>query len=177
MAGKAIFVLESSDTPVITTVDRPGRSTQNMLAFADVLRGRGAGVRLVPLVGDDVDTAATMGSMVFTVMAALAQMGLEIAPERIIDSVADRRAAGKGPDGRRHIVADSQIRSFLRWIGGGEPVHGVMRRWSEMRWPTGGDEGGAAELIRARPLERVARALARSARRPWVCRRVITGAQ
>lgn len=36
-----------------------------------------------------------MGSMVFTVMAALAQMEEEIKRERIIDSVAKRWVAGK----------------------------------------------------------------------------------
>lgn len=40
---KAVAALESGDTLVITTRDRLGRSTQNMLAFADALRGRGAG--------------------------------------------------------------------------------------------------------------------------------------
>jgi hypothetical protein len=39
-----------------------------------------------------------MGSMVFTGMASLAQMELEIKRERIIDSVAKRRAAGKDLD-------------------------------------------------------------------------------
>ena len=38
------------------------------------LRGRGAGLRVLNLGGGDVDTATPMGSMVFTVMAALAQM-------------------------------------------------------------------------------------------------------
>lgn len=36
-----------------------------------------------------------MGSMVFTVMAALAQMELEIKREGITDSVAKRRATGQ----------------------------------------------------------------------------------
>lgn len=41
-----------------------------------------------------------MGSMVFTVMAALALMELEIERERINDSVSKRRAAGKDLGGR-----------------------------------------------------------------------------
>lgn len=45
-----------------------------MLAFAGGLRGRGTGLRGLNLGGGDVDTATPMGSMVFTVMAALAQM-------------------------------------------------------------------------------------------------------
>jgi hypothetical protein len=40
----------------------------------------------------DEDTFTPTGSMVFTVMAALAQMELEIKRERVTDSVATRRA-------------------------------------------------------------------------------------
>jgi DNA invertase Pin-like site-specific DNA recombinase len=42
-----------------------------------------------------------MGSTVFTVMASLAQMELEIKRESITDSVSNRKAAGKDLRGRR----------------------------------------------------------------------------
>ncbi|GEO97352.1 hypothetical protein KTU01_34750 [Kocuria turfanensis] len=119
--------LEEGDTLVITTLDRLGRSTQNMLTFAEALRGRGSGLRVLNLGGGDVDTATPMGSMVFTVMAALAQMELEIKRERITDSVAKRRAAGKDLGGRRQTFTDSQIRNVLRLIEGGEPAAQVAR--------------------------------------------------
>ncbi|MCJ8506280.1 recombinase family protein, partial [Kocuria flava] len=124
---KAVAALESGDTLVITTLDRLGRSTQNMLAFAEALRGRGAELRVLNLGGGDVDTATPMGSIVFTVMAALAQMELEIKRERITDSVAKRRAAGKDLGGRRQVFTDSQIRNALRLIEGGEPATQVAR--------------------------------------------------
>lgn len=66
-----------------------------MLACAEALRGKGSGLRALNLGGGDVDTATPMGSMVFTIVAALAQMELEIKRERITDSVAKRRTAGK----------------------------------------------------------------------------------
>ena len=124
---KAVTALEEGDTLVITTLDRLGRSTQNMLAFAEALRGKGSGLRVLNLGGGDVDTATPMGSMVFTVMAALAQMELEIKRERITNSVAKRRAAGKDLGGRRQTFTDSQIRNALRLIGGGEPATQVAR--------------------------------------------------
>ena len=68
-----------------------------------------------------------MGSMVFTVMAALAQMELEIKRERITDSVAKRRAAGKDLGGRRQTFTDSQIRNALRLSESGEPATQVAR--------------------------------------------------
>jgi DNA invertase Pin-like site-specific DNA recombinase len=124
---KAVAALEENDTLVITTLDRLGRSTQNMLAFAEGLRARGAGLRVLNLGGGDVDTHTPMGSMVFTVMAALAQMELEIKRERVTDSVAKRRAAGKDLGGRRPVFTDSQIRSAVRLINAGEPVTQVAR--------------------------------------------------
>ncbi|KUP27004.1 MULTISPECIES: recombinase family protein [Kocuria] len=124
---KAIAAVEEGDTLVTTTLDRLGRSTQNMLAFAEGLRGRGAGLRVLNLGGGDVDTATPMGSMVFTVMAALAQMELEIKRERITDSVAKRRAAGRDLGGRRQTFTDSQIRNALRLIESGEPATQVAR--------------------------------------------------
>ena len=42
-----------------------------MFAFAEELRGRGAGLRVLSLGGGDVDTSTPMGSMLFTIMAAL----------------------------------------------------------------------------------------------------------
>jgi DNA invertase Pin-like site-specific DNA recombinase len=76
---------------VITTLGRFGRSTQNMLAFAGELRGRGAGLRVLNLGGGDIDTATPEGSMLFTIMAAPAQMEQEIKSERVTDSISKRR--------------------------------------------------------------------------------------
>ena len=124
---KAIDALEAGDTLVITTLDRLGRSTQNMLTFAEQLRGRGAGLRVLNLGGGDVDTGTPMGAMVFTVMAALAQMELDIKRERVADSVSKRRAAGKDLGGRRRTFTDSQIRSAAMLVGQGEPIAQVAK--------------------------------------------------
>ena len=123
----ALNALEAGDTLVVTTLDRLGRSTQNMLSFADELRGRQAALRVLNLGGGDVDTATPMGSMLFTVMAALAQMELEIKRERITDSVTKRRAAGKDLGGRRQAFTDSQIRNAARLVGAGESASQVAR--------------------------------------------------
>ena len=124
---RAVAALESGDTLVITTLDRLGRSTQNMLAFAEALRARGAGLRVLNLGGGDVDTATPMGSMVFTVMAALAEMELEIKRERVTDSIAKRRTVGGDLGGRRQQFTDSQIRSARRLIEAGQPAAQVAR--------------------------------------------------
>ena len=123
---RALDALLDGDTLVITTLDRLGRSTQNMLAFADELGARGAGLRVLNLGGGDVDTSMPMGSMLFTVMAALAQMELEIKRERVTDSIAKRRTAGKDLGGRPRRITDRQIRMALSAVGAGEPVAEVV---------------------------------------------------
>ncbi|MDN5764597.1 MAG: recombinase family protein [Humibacillus sp.] len=124
---QALAALHNGDTLIVTTLDRLGRSTQHMLAFADQLRDRGAGLRVLNLGGGDVDTATPMGSMLFTIMAALAQMELEIKRERVTDSISKRRAAGQNLGGRPQRVTDSQIRSATRLVHAGDPVTQVAR--------------------------------------------------
>lgn len=124
---RALDALHESDTLVITTLDRLGRSTVNMLSLSEDLRARGVNLRVLNLGGGNVDTGNPMGSMVFTVMAALAQMELEIKRERIIDSVSKRRADGKDLGGRRRQFSDSQIHNARRLIEAGEAATHVAR--------------------------------------------------
>ncbi|SEE30384.1 Site-specific DNA recombinase [Arthrobacter alpinus] len=124
---RALDALIAGVTLVITTLDRLGRSTQNMLNFAQELNKRGAGLRVLNLGGGDVETSTPMGSMLFTIMAALAQMEHEIKSERITDSINIRRAAGKDLGGRPRRITDSQIRNAIRLIESGEPTAQVTR--------------------------------------------------
>jgi len=71
--------------------------------------------------------------MVFTVMAALAQMELEIKRERINDSVTKRRAAGADRGGRRPTSTNSQIPNAQRLIEAGGPASQVARDLSMSR--------------------------------------------
>lgn len=124
---RALAALIDGDTLVITTLDRLGRSTQNMLSFAHQLRNRGAGLRVLKLGGGDVDTATPMGSMLLTIMAALAQMEHEIERERITDSIKNRRDAGLNLGGRPRRITDSQISNAIRLVDSGEPAAQVAR--------------------------------------------------
>jgi DNA invertase Pin-like site-specific DNA recombinase len=98
-----------------------------MLELATVLRERRIGLRVLNLGVGDVDTSAPTGGMVFTVMAALAQMELEIKRDRITDSVSKRRAAGRDLGGCRERFTDSQIENARRLIQAGQPGTQVAR--------------------------------------------------
>ena len=89
-----------------------------------------------------------MGSMVFTVIAALAQMELEIKRERITDSVAKRRAASKDLGGRRQTFTDSLIHNALRLIEGGEPAT-LYRRIRQLPSPATGTAGDPSKTLQA----------------------------
>jgi DNA invertase Pin-like site-specific DNA recombinase len=123
----ALTALQEGDTLIVTTLDRLGRSTSNMLALADELRLRQVNLRVLNLGGGNVDTGTPMGSMVFTVMAALAQMELEIKRERVNDSNTKRRNAGLDLGGRRPVFSDSQIANARRLIDQGQPASHVAR--------------------------------------------------
>jgi DNA invertase Pin-like site-specific DNA recombinase len=124
---KALSALHSDDTLVITTLDRLGRSTQNMLQLASDLRAKGANLRVLNLGGGDVDTATPMGNMMFTVMASLAQMERDIKLERMNDSITKRRAAGRDLGGRKPRFTESQIRNASSLIESGKPAAQVAR--------------------------------------------------
>jgi DNA invertase Pin-like site-specific DNA recombinase len=79
-----------------------------MLDFAGGLRACPAGLGVLNLGGALVDTSTPVESMVFTVMSALAQMELDIGPERITRADAKRRAAGGDLDGRPLRVPDGR---------------------------------------------------------------------
>lgn len=68
-----------------------------------------------------------MGSIVFSVMATLAQMELEIKRERVRDSVAKRRTAGQDLGGRRVAFTDNQVRATIRLLDAGESASRVAR--------------------------------------------------
>lgn len=124
---RALEALHAGDTLVITTLDRLGRSTTNMLTLAEHLKDQGTNLRVLNLGGGDVDTGTPLGAMLFTLTAALAQMELEIKRERITDSVAKRRAAGRDLGGRRPTFTDSQVENARRLIKAGQPAIEVAR--------------------------------------------------
>lgn len=71
---RALRALVDGETLVNTTLDRLGRSTQNMLAFVDELDelgGRGTGLRALNLGGGDFDTGTAIRSILFIIVAAL----------------------------------------------------------------------------------------------------------
>ncbi|TFD85782.1 recombinase family protein [Cryobacterium lactosi] len=129
----ALTALEPGDTFVIATLDRLGQSTQNVIALAERLSGRGVELRVLDLGGGEVDTATPTGAMLFTVMAALGQMEHDIKRERVLDSIDRRRKAGKNLGGRPRRITNRQIRNANKLIEAGEPTAQVARDFGMSR--------------------------------------------
>lgn len=130
---RAMSALEAGDTLVITTLDRLGRSTVNMLELSRQLDERGVNLRVLNLGGEAVDTRTPMGRMVFTVMAALAEMEWEVKSERNRDSVTKRRAKGADLGGRHKQWTDKEVRRARDRVADGESATAVARAFGMSR--------------------------------------------
>ncbi|MHA7272948.1 recombinase family protein [Arthrobacter sp. TMT4-20] len=98
---------------------RPFDSASLYYLRPETLNGEGAGLRGLNLSGGYVDTSTPMGSMLFTIMVALARMDHDIKRDRIVDSIGKRR---EGPRRKGRLIGDSKIRSTLRLVESGEPA-------------------------------------------------------
>jgi DNA invertase Pin-like site-specific DNA recombinase len=125
---QCLDALQAGDTLVITTLDRLGRSTTHMLSVATDLQEQGISLKVLNLGGDSVDTTTPMGKMMFTVMAALAEMELEIKRERMTDSIAKRRAKGGDLGGRRQAIPDDIIHGITQDIEAGMSASAAVRK-------------------------------------------------
>lgn len=130
---QALEALQEGDTLVVTTLDRLGRSTVAMLQLAADLRERGISLKVLKLGGAEVDTHSPMGSLLFTLMSALAEMELQIKRERVADSAAKRRAAGRSLGGRPQKITDDQVRDAMALIETGRPAAAVARGFGMSR--------------------------------------------
>lgn len=79
-----------------------------MRTSAEAVPGRGLGFWVLNLEGEDMGTHALARLLVSTVMAALMRAELEIKHERLPDSVAKRRTAGKGLGGCHLLAVEPQ---------------------------------------------------------------------
>lgn len=98
--------LTDGDTLVVTSLDRLGRRTVDILMIADDLRERGVGLRMLR---EGVDTETPVGRMVLTVMASMAELERELLIERTQAGLTRARKAGKRL-GRPSALTPAQVR-------------------------------------------------------------------
>lgn len=101
----ALDYLRSGDTLVITKLDRLGRSVRNLIDLADLLYGRGIGLRVLH---QGIDTTTPAGKMFFHVLAAMAEFETALISERTRDGLAAARARGR-KGGRRPKLTPAKL--------------------------------------------------------------------
>lgn len=84
--------LNPGDTLVAVRLDRFGRSVQHLLKLSEDLAARG-----IDLVCTDqpIDTTTSVGKLIFTILAAVAEFEASITRERVLDGLAVAVANGK----------------------------------------------------------------------------------
>lgn len=83
--------LRPGDTLVVTELSRLGRHTADLATLADGLQSDGIGLRILNL---GIDTNTPAGRLIFTVIAAVAQMERELLIERTQRGLQAARAHG-----------------------------------------------------------------------------------
>jgi DNA invertase Pin-like site-specific DNA recombinase len=92
--------LRSGDTLVVTELSRLGRSTSQLSALADDLRERGVALRILNL---GIDTGTPAGKLVYSIIAAVAEMERDLLIERTTSGLAAARARGRSGGRKREF--------------------------------------------------------------------------
>lgn len=103
-------MLRPGDRLVVTELSRLGRHTGELANLDEVLQERGVGLRILNL---DLDTTTPWGKLIFTVIAAVAQMDRELLIQRTQSGLTAARARGR-VGGRRRSITDKQIAKAQR---------------------------------------------------------------
>jgi len=95
---RALDYVRGGDTLVVTKVDRLARSTVGLWEIVKHLEGvddGGAGLRVLNLGGETVDTKSATGKLILTIFAGFAQFEREMMLERQREGIAKAKGEGK----------------------------------------------------------------------------------
>jgi DNA invertase Pin-like site-specific DNA recombinase len=128
----AIEFARRGDLLVIWRLDRLGRSLKDLIRLAELLDGRGVGLRSLT---DSIDTSSSGGRLVFHMFGALAEFERQLIRERTTAGLAAARARGRfggrrkalDPDKRRlavQLYAERKhtVREICRLMGISKPT-------------------------------------------------------
>ena len=100
-------VLRAGDTLMVVELSRLGRSTTQLTQLLEDLRERGIGLRILTL---GIDTTSPAGQLIFSVVAAVAQMERDLVAERTRSALDAKKRRGESVGGRRRSISDEQVR-------------------------------------------------------------------
>jgi DNA invertase Pin-like site-specific DNA recombinase len=91
---------------MVTELSRLGRSTSQLSALADNLRERGVALKINNL---GIDTGTPAGKLVYSIIAAVAEMERDLLVERTNSGLAASRARGR-KGGRKREFSPADVR-------------------------------------------------------------------
>ena len=123
--------LRTGDTLMVTELSRLGRSTSQLAALADDLADGGVSLHILNL---GIDTGTPWGKLVYSIIAAVAEMERSLLIERTISGLAAARARGRN-GGRKPSMTPAMVRKAQRQYDAREltvseiaAIHSVSRQ-------------------------------------------------
>lgn len=93
--AEAIDYLREGDVLMVTKPDRLARSTADLLAIVDRIRAKGAGLVILSMGGERLDTTKPTSKLMLTMLAAIAEFERGLMLERQREGIAKAKAEGK----------------------------------------------------------------------------------
>ncbi|SMO73298.1 Site-specific DNA recombinase [Thalassovita litoralis] len=91
----AIKSLRKGDKLVVTKLDRLARSVRHLGELLETLEAKGAGLVILSMGGQQIDTTTATGKLMLNVMSSVAQFEREMMLERQKEGIAKAKAEGK----------------------------------------------------------------------------------
>ncbi len=92
---KAIDMLRDGDKLVVTKLDRLARNVMHMGELLQQIEAKGAGLVILSLGSETVDTSTATGKLVLNMMVSVAQFEREMMKERQVEGIKRAQAEGK----------------------------------------------------------------------------------
>lgn len=107
--------LRKGDTLVVWKLDRLGRSIRELLAFVDWMKNRGVHFRSLT---EAFDTSTALGTMIFTICGAFAEMERGMISERTKAGLAAAKARGRC-GGRKKSITPEKLDMAMQLLADG----------------------------------------------------------
>ena len=92
---RAIDMLREGDKLVVTKLDRLARNVMHMGELLQQIEAKGAGLVILSLGSETVDTSTATGKLILNMMVSVAQFEREMMKERQIEGIKRAQAEGK----------------------------------------------------------------------------------
>jgi len=91
----AIDMLRDGDKLIVTKLDRLARSIMHMGDILQQIEGKGAGLVILSLGSETIDTSTATGKLILNMMVSVAQFEREMMKERQVEGIKRAQAEGK----------------------------------------------------------------------------------